>query len=347
MSGRGKPPSGGRGAGRGGRTGRDRKQGVDSSFEDGGRGREDAPDATGEAPRPEKMRRKPGWARPAKRGVKVAMAKAEARRRAAAEDAAPPAPAPEAKAAPLPAPIAFQEPATPRGIAALDAMRARIQPGKGAEMAAYHKTGRLCLGVSNPDLDALTRGWRADIEAEAAAAGADPLSARLALARELWACGGFETRIAAAKLLTQARIRGDDAVWALLLDWVPQFDGWAIADAVAKAAERRLTAEPGRVADLAPFAAAPHLWSRRAALVFTLPFAKGRRPGAPEAAAREAALGWAADMAADPEWFIQKAVAWWLRTLSRHDPERVQAFIAAHGDVMKPFARTEALRLLD
>ena len=255
-------------------------------------------------------------------------------------------------------------PADPAAAAALSSIRALADPRKGAEMAAYHKTGRQCLGVANPALDDLARTWRAAIAAEAAAAGADPLPPRLALAEGLWAgadplpprlalaeglweSGVFEARIAAAKLLTQARIKGDGAVWTLILEWVPQFDGWAIADAVASAAGRRLTADPSRLAELAPLVRSEHLWSRRAALVFTLPFARGRHPGPAEAAAREAVLGWAAALSADPEWFIQKAAGWWLRTLSRHDPDRVRAFLDAHGAAMKPFARREALRLID
>ena len=62
---------------------------------------------------------------------------------------------------------------------------------------------------------------------------------------------------------------------------------------------------------------------------------------------RARSMGWAAGAVADPAWFMQKAVAWWLRELSRPDPDRVRAFIAQHGDQMKPFARREALRLID
>jgi 3-methyladenine DNA glycosylase AlkD len=39
-------------------------------------------------------------------------------------------------------------------------------------------------------------------------------------------------------------------------------------------------------------------------------------------------------------------VGWWLRDLSRHDPDRVRAFVDRYGDRMKPFARKEALRHL-
>ncbi|MDG1431462.1 MAG: DNA alkylation repair protein, partial [Paracoccaceae bacterium] len=45
-------------------------------------------------------------------------------------------------------------------------------------------------------------------------------------------------------------------------------------------------------------------------------------------------------------WFIQKAVAWWLRDLSKRDPERVVEFLDHHGEQMKPFARKEASKYL-
>ena len=66
-----------------------------------------------------------------------------------------------------------------------------------------------------------------------------------------------------------------------------------------------------------------------------------------EIAARERILGWASGYVDDPEWFIQKAVAWWLRDLSKHDAARVRAFLGDYGARMKPFARKEAAKYLD
>ena len=57
-------------------------------------------------------------------------------------------------------------------------------------------------------------------------------------------------------------------------------------------------------------------------------------------------LGWAAGYATDRDWFIQKAIGWWLRELSKHDPDRTRAFIEAYGARMKTFARKEAMRHL-
>jgi len=52
-------------------------------------------------------------------------------------------------------------------------------------------------------------------------------------------------------------------------------------------------------------------------------------------------------MVDDHEWFIQKAIGWWLRELSKHNPERVKSFLAEYAPRMKPFAVREATRLID
>ncbi|MCK0148786.1 DNA alkylation repair protein [Marivita sp. S6314] len=220
---------------------------------------------------------------------------------------------------------------------ALAALKAKAQPGRAEQMAAYHKAPRTYLGVANPDTDILVRAWRKDLD----------LPTRLTLAGDLWQTDIFEARVAAAKLLTQARIKPtDDAAWTLIQSWVPEFDSWAIADHACMAGQRRLTADPTRLETIETWTNSDHIWTRRAALVITLPWTKQNHPSEAEQAARDRILGWAAGYVSDPEWFIQKAVAWWLRDLSRHDPDRTRAFLAAHGDRMKPFARKEAARLL-
>ncbi len=105
-------------------------------------------------------------------------------------------------------------------------------------------------------------------------------------------------------------------------------------------------ADPTRLDTVETWTTSDHMWTRRAALVMTLPWAKQNNPKPAEEAARDRILGWAASYVADTEWFIQKAVAWWLRDLSKRDQPRVRAFLDAHGDGMKPFARKEAAKYL-
>jgi 3-methyladenine DNA glycosylase AlkD len=63
---------------------------------------------------------------------------------------------------------------------------------------------------------------------------------------------------------------------------VPDFDSWAIADAVAQAGQKRLLADPARLDEVEGWTTSDHMWTRRAALVFTLGFTKSRHPGAAE-----------------------------------------------------------------
>jgi 3-methyladenine DNA glycosylase AlkD len=219
----------------------------------------------------------------------------------------------------------------------LAALEALADPDRAAGMAAYHKAPRRYLGVAAPAVYALADRWRAKRD----------VAGRVALAAALWDSDVHEARMAAARLLTQARIREDEpAVWAEFLRWVPSFDGWALADHACKAGERRLVADPSRLDVAEGWTLDPNLWVRRAALVATLPWTKANHPSAAERARRERILGWAAALVGDRDWFIQKAVAWWLRSLSLHDPDRVRDFLAGPGAALKPFARRDAARRL-
>lgn len=220
--------------------------------------------------------------------------------------------------------------------AAIAELTAHAQPGKAAEMAAYHKAERPYLGVANPDIDACQKSWRKALD----------VAERVELARGLWNSTIHEARVAAGKLLTQARLRPDDEAWRLITSWVPEFDAWAIADHAASAGSRRLVADPSRLDEVETWTQSDHMWTRRAALVMTLPWTKQNHPKPEELAARDRILGWAAGYVPDREWFIQKAIAWWLRELSKHDAPRVEKFLSEHGDNMKPFARREAGKYL-
>lgn len=216
---------------------------------------------------------------------------------------------------------------------ALAELAAAGDAGRAEAAAAHHKTARRYLGVPVPVIDAMARRWREGLE----------VGPRCALASGLWQSDIHEARIAAAKLLTQARIREDGPVWELIAAWVPEFDGWAIADQVCAAGGRRLMAEPSRLDEVEGWTHSPLIWARRAALVVTLPWTRQNHPRPADLAVRERVLGWAAGHAADPDPSIQKAVAWWLRDLSRHDADRARAWLAEHGGRLKPWAMREAM----
>lgn len=219
----------------------------------------------------------------------------------------------------------------------IDELRALGDTTKSAEMAAYHKTPRVFLGVPAAVLDGLARDVRRDLT----------LGERCALAQELWISDVHEAGIFAAKLLTQARIRPDDtAVWQVIAGWAQGFDSWALADHASIAGAKRLQADPARLDEVEGWTASENIWTRRAALVMTLPWTRLPHPKAQDLAVRERVLGWAETYVPDRNPFMQKAVAWWLRDLSRRDPARVRAFLDGPGAALTKGARREALRII-
>jgi len=202
--------------------------------------------------------------------------------------------------------------------------------------AAYHKVERRYLGVPVQLIEDMIRLWRQQAT----------LEERVALADGLWHTDIHEAKVAAAKLLTQARIRPDDSVWETIAAWAPGFDAWAVADHACNAGSRRLSADPSRLDTVETWLDNSNMWTRRAALVITLPFTKSNNPTEAEQAIRARILGWCTRLAAERDWFIQKAIAWWLRELSKHDPASVRDWLDAHGATLKPFARKEAAKYL-
>ena len=219
---------------------------------------------------------------------------------------------------------------------ALAQLTALADPEKAATAAAYHKAPRPYLGIAVPEITALATQWRATTDT----------AQRAALADALWQTNIHEARIAAAKLLTQARIPDDGETWRLIAAWVPTLDAWAIADHACDAGARRLTADPARLDEVEAWTISPNIWTRRAALVITLPWTKQNHPKPADLEIRDRVLDWAASYTADKDWFLQKAVAWWLRELSKHDPQRTRQFLAEHGPYMKPWAAKEAAKYL-
>ncbi|WP_394196258.1 DNA alkylation repair protein [Litoreibacter albidus] len=209
-------------------------------------------------------------------------------------------------------------------------------PAKAESLAAHHGVERPYLGVPTAKLDELAKEWRGD-----------DLNARLALAKGLWESNIHEGRICAAKLLTQARLRPDDAgAWALLVSWLADLDETAIADHVANAGGKRVVWDTSRLDEMDDWIASEHVWTRRAALAFTQPWTKQNKSKLEDEAVRDRVLGWAALLAEDHDPLIQRAIAWWLRDLSRHDVPRVQAFLEEHSERMTRSARREAAQMM-
>ncbi len=210
-------------------------------------------------------------------------------------------------------------------------LEAEGNPIDAVRMAQYHKIPRTYLGVRVPVITQLAREYWQQKKG-------DGLTE---CCRALWQTNIHEARILSGKLFAVRKLEETGEVWNFISIVKEEFDAWAIADHLEKGAQQCLLAKPGRLDELEDvWLVHPNFWVRRAALVYTLHMAKkGRDPERP--------LFWAATMIDDREWFIQKAIGWWLRELSKHNPRRVKVFLRSYGSRMKPFAYREASKYLE
>ena len=193
----------------------------------------------------------------------------------------------------------------------------------------YHKSSRQHLGVPAPANDKLIRET------------IKPLSddGRIEFAKELWKTNIFDAMISATKVA--AKCKPTEALWQTILSFLPDLDGWGLEDGLCHAAWKCILADETRLDTVETWTKHPTFWIRRAALVYTLPYANpNKTPGK----SPERMLTWAASYTSDPEWFIQKAIGWWLRTLAPHNPTRVLKFLADHP--LRGVAHREATRKL-
>lgn len=193
----------------------------------------------------------------------------------------------------------------------------------------YHKSQREHWGVSTPACAQFARSLASEVGLENV----------LPLAKAFWKTDLFDAMMCATKLLSLPKVKPSPALWKLIVDCLKQVDGWALEDQLAPPARKCILADESLLDELESWTHHENFWIRRAALIYTLPYAK---PGYDP----ERILAWAGSYASDPEWFIQKAIGWWLRVLGEHNPKRVYLFLKTHWNALKPVAKKEATRKL-
>lgn len=211
----------------------------------------------------------------------------------------------------------------------ISALKKVRDPKRALWDAGYHKSTREHWGIKVPDLEPIVKEAVKKLDE----------SQLLILVQELWNTGIFDLMISAARILADTKVSGSKEVWTLVKSFMKDVDGWALEDTLARAAWKCIDENPRLLDELDKWSTHKNFWMRRAVLIFTLPFAKpGKDP--------KRMLGWAAQYANDREWFIQKAIGWWLRDLGAHNPERVIQFLNDHWDKLQYVAKKESTRKL-
>lgn len=203
-------------------------------------------------------------------------------------------------------------------------------PEEAEAMRKYHKADYRYLGVRVPVIAKVAKEF----------AASHPEADILALCDGLWALQCHEAYVAVGKLLEQKTIKDMDAVWKRLDRYKENFQAWAMADSLIHAAARVLKERPGYLNVMEKeWLIHRNMWVRRACLTFTLHRLKEGGNPLPS-------MDWAEKLVKEQEWFIQKAVAWHVRELSKQFPVAAQKFIEKFRGDMKPFALREAGKYL-
>ena len=208
------------------------------------------------------------------------------------------------------------------------ALRDAADPERAAGQQTYMKSAMPFLGVRVPDARRVARTL---------ARGRDAATLR-ATALELWVDAGFrEERYAAMALLSLRPLHGDPDLVPLVERFVRTGQWWDYTDELAhRLADLHDARRVETAALVHRWARDPDLWIRRIAILSQL----GRGIRLDPAVLADTI----APNAADPEFFLRKAIGWALREYARVAPEWVRAYVDEHE--VSPLTRREALKHL-
>ncbi|WP_369131997.1 DNA alkylation repair protein [Modestobacter sp. I12A-02662] len=210
-------------------------------------------------------------------------------------------------------------------------LRAAADPERGRGMQAYLKSTQPCLGVRVPEVRRLTR---------TAAAGHPPASVGDVerAAAELWRSATHrEERYAAIALTGLPVAEGALELLPLHTEMVTTGAWWDLVDGVSPRVRELLLAHPEAMAPvLRGWARSPDRWLRRSAVIAQV--------GAKDRTDTDLLAEVIEVNAADPEFFVRKAIGWALRDLAKSDPAWVLRFLAEHE--LSPLSRREAAKHL-
>jgi 3-methyladenine DNA glycosylase AlkD len=205
---------------------------------------------------------------------------------------------------------------------ALAALHAEGDDARVAKQKSHFGASNTYIGIAPGRLEEMARAWRKDVA----------FPERLELANELWMSGIFDARLMAAKLLTQARIKDDQNVWAHITDWLAQAGTWAEIDALCSAGQRRLAADNSRINKVYKLMRHDEPLQRRAALGLTEFLAKAAHPSEREIVAIDRICEWLPEAVADESKDVHRTAQSWLRSLSKHDYKRARAIYRGPQD---------------
>jgi len=140
-------------------------------------------------------------------------------------------------------------------------LRTMGSPARAEKEKSYQKSVWQHWGVALPQMDVAIREILRDV----------PATDRLTLSRRLWREPVWDLKIVAGRLLMAPSVPPTEPLWRFVTARMADLDGWAVADNLASVGSRCLLHDQRRLDVAEGWVQSPHLWTRRAALVYTRP----------------------------------------------------------------------------
>ncbi|MCX6369410.1 MAG: DNA alkylation repair protein [Armatimonadetes bacterium] len=217
----------------------------------------------------------------------------------------------------------------------VEAVQSALEPHRDAEKAApmvrYMRDHFPFLGLKRPEFQLLVKPILT--AAKPVADGAWLAEA----ARLLWALPEREYAYVAVDLLAKYQKSLTPSSLPLLRELITTNSWWDSVDGVVGAVLSPLTLRlPELQAQMDEWSRDENFWLRRAAILHQLKHHK--------ATDSERLFAYCRANAADPEFFIRKAIGWALRTYAYTDPLAVRAFVEANKAQLSGLSVREALK---
>ena len=202
----------------------------------------------------------------------------------------------------------------------------------------YFSTRQRVIGVSNPDIQKVIRALRSNHDAWKE-------EQWIAFSKALVAQNVFECQVMAFELLGRNKKLLSALEYADLADLWHNLDNWASVDHFSVGIYGVLWGK-GIVKDqhIRRLLESKNFWDRRVAVVSTVSLNLKSRGGRGDT---RRTLWVCEKVVDDRQDFIQKALSWALRELSKRDPKAVEAFIARYEDRLSKRVVREVRHKLD
>lgn len=207
----------------------------------------------------------------------------------------------------------------------LDQIMERADPEYQAGNSGVLATGLKVYGVRVPHLRQIARDWQ---QAHKNISGED----LMALVEVLWEGESLEERALAMELLMRYPRRIPSLDWGHFDRWRRKVDNWGLTDQLGTRilGPWLLADAEGRLGHLWELIADEDVWSRRLALVATVPINRGHTGFT----IPDLTLELVDRVAEERHPMITKAVSWALREMVKTHPDRVAAYLEERRDAL-------------